>query len=191
MIRFFNDYCNQLFPSISTEVKNAVRQAVSNINMSHSTWFMSSLLSKISQGDIIDKLPFKYYSDEGNEITFISKGMVLSNTCDLQRDPYIVIAPLFSISDGNFNSNVIMDIKDNVVTGKMGFKASSLEDYFVDFSKCNSFNREVIMRGIKLDKIHREFSLTQYACYMLYIKLTIYFMRIENYEWFESRNKGI
>ena len=42
-----------------------------------------------------------------------------------------------------------------------------------------------------MNKIHREQSLSQLACYMLYIKITIYYMRIENHEWFKSRDKGV
>lgn len=191
MIRFLNDYCNQLFPSIDTEIKNAVRDEVSKINMNNSTWFMSSLLEELSQGDILDKIPFTVMEDDGSQKTFIAKGMVLSNTCDLQRDPYIIIAPIFNIDDGNFSESQKNDLKDNVFTGKMGFKNSCLDNYFVDFSKSMTFNRNVILKGIEIDKVHREYSLSQLACYMLYIKITIYFMRIENHEWFESRDKGV
>lgn len=191
MIRFFENYCNQLFPSIDTEIKNAVRDEVSRINMTNSTWFMFHLLEKLSQGDILDKIPFTMMEEDGSRKTFIAKGMILSNTCDLQRDPYIIIAPVFNIEDGQFSEQQKNDLKDNIFTGKMGFKNSCLDNYFVDFSKSMSFNRKVILKGIELNKIHREQSLSQLACYMLYIKITIYYMRIENHEWFESRDKGI
>lgn len=191
MIRFFEDYCNQLFPSIDTEIKNAIRDEVSKINMTNSTWFMLNLLEKLSQGDILDKIPFTITEDDGNQKTFIAKGMVLSNTCDLQRDPYIIIAPLFNIEDGEFSEQQKIDLKNNMFSGKMGFKNSYLDNYFVDFSKSMSFNRKVIFKGIEMNKIHREQSLSQLAYYMLCIKITIYYMRRENHEWFESRDKGV
>lgn len=191
MIRFFEDYCNQLFPSIDTKIKNAIRDEVSKINMTNSTWFMFRLLEELSQGDILDRIPFTIMQDDGSQKTFIAKGMVLSNTCDLQRDPYIIIAPIFNIEDGEFSEQQKIDLKDNIFSGKMGFKNSCLDNYFVDFSKSTSFNRNVILKGIEMNKIHREQSLSQLACYMLYIKITIYYMRIENHEWFKSRDKGV
>ena len=191
MIRFFEDYCNQLFPSIDTEIKNAIRDEVSKINMTNSTWFMFRLLEELSQGDILDRIPFTIMQDDGSQKTFIAKGMVLSNTCDLQRDPYIIIAPIFNIEDGEFSEQQKIDLKDNIFSGKMGFKNSCLDNYFVDFSKSMSFNRNVILKGIEMNKIHREQSLSQLACYTLYIKITIYYMRIENHEWFKSRDKGV
>lgn len=194
MINFLENYCNHLFPSVDTEVKNAVRHAVNQIDMTKSSWFMLNQLEILSQGDILDKIPFSYMKDDGTEKVYIGKGMVLSNTCDLQRDPYIIIAPLFDMDDDvekNFSEQTKKDLKDNIVTAKMGFKNSILDNYFVDFSKSMSFNRDVILKGIKAEKIKREKSLTQYACYMLYIKLTIYYMRIENHEHFETRNRGI
>lgn len=191
MIRFFEDYCNQLFPSIDTKIKNAIRDEVSKINMTNSTWFMYRLLEELSQGDILDRIPFTIMQDDGSQKTFIAKGMVLSNTCDLQRDPYIIIAPIFNIEDGEFSEQQKIDLKDNIFSGKMGFKNSCLDNYFVDFSKSTSFNRNVILKGIEMNKIHREQSLSQLACYMLYIKITIYYMRIENHEWFKSRDKGV
>lgn len=191
MIEFFENYCNNLFPSVDTEIKNAVRTAVSQIDMTKSPWFMLHLLDELSQGDILNKIPFEIIENDGTRKTYITKGMILSNTCDLQRDPYIIIAPVFNIEDGEFTDQQKQDLKNNIYTAKMGFKNSCLENYFVDFSKSMSFNRNVILKGIEENKIKRELSLSQFACYMLYIKITIYYMRIENHEWFESRDKGI
>lgn len=194
MIDFLEQYCGRLFPSVDTEIKNSVRNEVNQIDMTKSPWFMLNTLEVLSQGDILDRIPFSYMKDDGSKNTYIGKGMVLSNTCDLQRDPYIIIAPLFNMDDETekkFSEQTKKDLRDNVVTAKMGFKNSRLDNYFVDFSKSMSFNRNVILKGIEMKKIKIEESLTQYACYMLYIKLTIYYMRIENHEHFETRDRGI
>lgn len=191
MIRFFKDYCNQLFPSIDTEIKNAVRTAIEQIDMSQKTWFMPKVLEDISQGDIISDLPFTIQKEDGNSITYKTKGMILSNTCDLVRDEYVIIAPLYDISKGNFKKEQIRDLKDNVFSGKMCFKDSFLDNYFVDFSQSTSFNRRLIKTAIDRNIIQREASLTQFAWYLMIIKLTVYYMRVENHDWFESRNKGI
>lgn len=191
MIRFFKDYCNQLFPSIDTEIKNAVRTAVEQIDMSQKTWFMPKKLEDLSQGDIISDLPFTIQEENGSSITYKTKGMILSNTCDLVRDEYVIIAPLYDIEKGNFKKEQIKDLKDNVFSGKMCFKDSFLDNYFVDFSQSTSFNRKLIKMAIDRNIIQREASLTQFAWYLMIIKLTVYYMRVENHEWFENRSKGI
>lgn len=196
MIEFFENYCNYLFPSVDTEIKQAIKKEVERIDMTKSPWFMLNKLEVLSQGDILNKLPFPYEKDNGDKRVYVGKGMVLSNTCDLQRDPYIVIAPLFNMDDKiedekEFSAQTKENLKDNIVAAKMGFKNSSLDNYFVDFSKSVSFNRKVLLKGMKTGKIYIEKSLSQFACYMLYIKLTIYYMRVENHEHFESRDRGI
>lgn len=191
MIDFFENYCNRLFPSIDTSVKNSVLEAIKQIDMTKSPWFMLNLLEELSQGDILDKIPFNITQDDGTTKTYITKGLVLSNTCDLQRDPYVMIAPLFNIEGSGFKKQHIETLKNNMYSGKMGFKNSYLDNYFVDFSKSMSFNRNIIIKAIEKKKVKREKSLSQFAAYMLYIKLTIYYMRIENHEHFEKRDKGI
>lgn len=191
MIRYFCEYCNHLFPSIDTEIKNAVRDAVKQINMTQHSWFCSSLLNDLSQGDIVDKVPFSIKNEDGTTTTYMTKGIILSNTCDLQRDKSIIIAPLFDISLGTFNDDEKRDLKDNVYSAKMCFKNSFLDNYFVDFSQSEAFNRNVIKTALDRGIVKRVASLTQFACYMLYTKLTVYYMRIENHEWFQTRNEGV
>ena len=116
MIKFLEEYCNRLFPSVDTEIKNAVRHEVDQIDMTKSPWFMLNQLDVLSQGDILDKIPFLYMKDDGSKKAYVGKGMVLSNTCDLQRDPYIIIAPLFNMDDETekkFSEQTKKDLKDN------------------------------------------------------------------------------
>lgn len=191
MLRFFEEYCNQIFPSVDTEVQNAVRTAIKQINMDNKNWFMPKLLPDLSQGDILSELPFTIQKEDGSTETYMTKGMILSNTCDLVRDDYIMIAPLYDISKGPFEEKQIKDLKDNVFSGKMCFKNSELDNYFADFSQSTTFNRKLILEAMNRDFVKREESLTQFAWYLLLIKLTVYYMRVENHEWFESRIKGI
>ncbi len=191
MLRFFEEYCNQIFPSVDTEIQNAVRTAIKQINMDNKNWFMPKLLPDLSQGDILSELPFTIQKEDGSTETYMTKGMILSNTCDLVRDDYIMIAPLYDISKGPFEEKQIKDLKDNVFSGKMCFKNSGLDNYFADFSQSTTFNRKLILEAMDRDFVKREESLTQFAWYMLLIKLTVYYMRVENHEWFESREKGI
>ena len=67
---------------------------------------------------------------------------------------------------------------------------SSIENYYVDFSKIQSFNKQLIMKLIDEDKLVIEYSLSQFGWYFLLTKLTMHFMRVEDQELFSSRLKG-
>ena len=87
-----------------------------------------------------------------------------------------------------FEEQTQRNIKNNIVSGKMCFTQSELEDLYVDFSMSQSMNRKVIFKLIEDEKIKRIHSLSQFGFYFLCCKITIYYLRVENYENFEYRN---
>lgn len=186
MISKFIEYANEIFPSIDTNVKNGIIEYMQQFDKKKPNWFTQNL-EIISQGDILDNVVFTKVDDEGNEIVFKSKGIVLSNTCDMTRDDYFVIAPLIPYTT-EFEEQTQRNIKNNIVSGKMCFTQSELEDLYVDFSMSQSMNRKVIFKLIEDEKIKRIHSLSQFGFYFLCCKITIYYLRVENYENFEYRN---
>ena len=186
MISKFIEYANEIFPSIDTNVKNGIIEYMQQFDKKKPNWFTQNL-EIISQGDILDNVVFTKVDDEGNEIVFKSKGIVLSNTCDMTRDDYFVIAPLIPYTT-EFEEQTQRNIKNNIVSGKMCFAQSELEDLYVDFSMSQSMNRKVIFKLIDDEKIKRIHSLSQFGFYFLCCKITIYYLRVENYDNFEYRN---
>ena len=124
----------------------------------------------LTQGDIIQKIPFTFYDENGNKNTIITKGMILSNACDVARDEYIIIAPI--ISSKALNKEQKETIRSNKYYDKMCFTNSQLDDYFVDFTRATTFNRKLIKKLLN-KKTKVEFSLNQYGYYLLLTKLTI------------------
>lgn len=187
MISEFFNFVQELFPSISPYTKESVKKAIEQFNVDSLEWFMPSIIDNLSQGDIIDCLPFSFIDENGNEIINLLKGIVLSNSCDIDNHDYIVIAPLFEIKDVLKNEDSINKLRKNQHYDKMCFTNSYLDNMFVDFSKSSSFNTNLVKKLIN-GKTKVQYSLNQYGYYLLLTKLTIYFLRPEDKENNDLRN---
>ena len=181
MIKEFIEFVSELFPSISPYTKENVKKAIEQFNVDNLEWFMPSHMNDLSQGDIIELLPFSFYNDNGERETLMSKGIVLSNSCDIDHDDNIIIAPLILTKDVLKTQESINNLKKNRHYDKMCFTNSQLDEYFVDFTRSTSFNRKIIDRLLK-EKTSVEYSLNQYGYYLLLTKLTVYFLRPEDSE---------
>ena len=113
MMNDFIKYANQMFPNIDTNIKNGIRDFINQFDLSKPNWF-SDNFDNLIQGDIVGMLPFDYLDDNGNDCIFMACGMVLSNSCDLTRDDFIIIAPLIKISE-HLSDGLKSDIKKNIV----------------------------------------------------------------------------
>ena len=95
----FIKYTNQVFPSIDSSIKESVREALNQFDINKFNWFSSNFLGGICQGDILDKIPFTIQDDNGNNEALFTKAMVISNSCDIENDNKILLAPLISYAD--------------------------------------------------------------------------------------------
>lgn len=187
MIKELVEFVTELFPSISPYTKESVMNAIEQFKYENIEWFMPNTLDNLAQGDIIEKLPFSFSDEDGNTSVILTKGIVLSNTCDVENDENIIIAPLFDYR-GILDSSQMYIVRSNKYYDKMCFTNSQLDNYFIDFSKATTFNKKLILKLIKL-KTDRIYSLNQYGYYLLLTKLTIHFMRPEDKDFNEKRNE--
>ena len=187
MIEKFIDYTYQIFPSIDTNIKNGIKELINQFDTSKPNWF-SRPLDILSQGDILDNIPFSYVDENGEETMFLTKGIILSNTCDMTRDKYIIIAPLIPF-EHDFKESTKQNIKNNIVSGKMCLTNSYLDNYYIDFSMSSSYVRKIINNLYENGKITRLHSLSQFGFYFLCSKIAVYYLRVENYKNFNNRNK--
>ena len=187
MLEKFIEFANEIFPSIDTNTKNGIKKLIKQFDTTKPNWFSNSL-EILSQGDILDKIPFTFVDETGKEITYITKGIILSNTCDMTRDEYIIIAPLIPF-EHDFKTSTKENIKNNIVSGKMCFTNSNLDNYYIDFSRSSNFVRKIIVNLYKEEKIKRLHSLSQFGFYFLCSKIAVYYLRVENYENFEAREE--
>jgi len=191
-LKEFINYTNEIFPAIDMSVKKSLKDALEQFDINKFSWFTTEKLDGITQGDILDVIPFQIQDKNGNYKAFPTKALVLSNSCDLTRDKYITLVPLIPYNDTNeFNDNQKKDLLNNKYNGKMCFTGTNIEGYYVDFTRVQSFNRELILGLIEKGKINLEHSLSQFAWYFLLTKLTIHYMRVEDHELFSSRLCGV
>lgn len=135
-------------------------------------FFLPNPLDYLAQGDIIDSLPFELENpDTGELIEHTAPGLVISNTCDSERDPYIVISPLLSMDimygdrKKDFNTNLTFNL--------LYFPDSRFSEYVVDLTIMNSFSRRIVSKYSKIA------SLNQFGYYLFLCKLTVQLMRPE------------
>ena len=186
MISKFIDYTYQIFPSIDTNTKNGIKQLIEQFDTKKPNWY-SNNLENLSQGDILDNIVFTYINNSGDEITYKTKGVILSNTCDLSRDKFIIIAPFIPFNN-EFSPEKQKSIKNNIVSGTMCLTNSDLDNFYIDFSRINSFNRNIVLNLFNNDKIQRVHSLSQFGFYFLCSKIAVYYLRVEDYKNFDSRS---
>lgn len=185
MIKEFIQFVSELFPSISPYTKDNVMNAIKQFDTDRLEWFRPHTLNYLAQGDIIENLPFHFIDKDGNVAPTMAKGIILSNTCDIDHDGNIVIAPMF-------NYETILDeegkhiARANKYYDKMCFTNSQLDNMFVDFTKATTFDRKLIDKLLER-KTKVEYSLNQYGYYLLISKLTVYFFRPEDEETNSSR----
>ena len=190
MLNEFINFTQSLFPSISPYTKEQTKEAIKQFKLSGRTELKllnSTAYDFLAQGDILDGIPFIRIGNNGNITAQRGKGMIISNTCSADHDDEIIIAPLLKIESLNLKrSNII----NNLHYRLFYLPDSKYEDFVVDFSLMNTFNKNVLNKQIEDGKIKKESSLNQFGFYLLIAKLTICFMRPEDEEVQEDRRKN-
>ena len=187
----FINYSYQLFPNIDSSIKQSLSDVLQQFDITKFNWFSPNNLGGINQGDILDKIPFIFQDENGKINLFQTKGMVISNSCDVENDSEVILAPLIPYANSNeFNDNQKKDILNNKYNAKMCLSYSEIDNYYIDLAGMQSFNKHFILKLFEEKKIKLEYSLSQFGWYFLLTKLTIHFMRMEDHELFASRLKG-
>lgn len=199
----FIDFVKSIYPCIDNvkaeNAKKTLRQfAIENHKENGSSLFEGKKYNflennptqEFKQGDIIDKLTFYYIDENGEECEYTSKAMLISNTCDAQRDrdKYLHFAPLMKIqdiiedTDESGRTNVKKDILSNIVLRFLYIPNPKLKDYVVNFQMITSYPSNIIYNSIDYGekKIIHSLNLTGY--YLFLCKLTVYFIRSEKNE---------
>lgn len=168
----FINYSNQIFPAIDSSIKNSIKDALRQFDISKFSCFSTNELGGICQGDILNKIAFTFQEENGMSHAFLTKAMVISNSCDIENDRDILLAPLIPFLDNNeFNENQKQDLLNNKYNGKMCLTHSSIGNYYVDFSRIQSFNKNLIVNLIDANKIKLEYSLSQFGWYFFSTRL--------------------
>ena len=189
MLDEFIEFTQSLFPSISPYVKDKTKEAIKQFELKGKklNLFNYKAYDYLTLGDIFDGVPFSRIEEDGNISVYRGKGMLISNTCSADHDDEIVIAPLLEIDSLGLNKT---DIVNNLHYRLLYLPDERYENYVVDFSLINTFNKDVLNRMIEQKRTVKETSLNQFGFYLFLCKLTICFMRPEDEDVQADRRKN-
>lgn len=186
MLNELIDFTTELFPSINPYTKERVKLAIRQFEVTgygqnppqNIDYCTNQPFDYLTQGDIISDLPFVRYSKTGEKGILVTEGILLSNSCDAERDPSLVFAPLIELR--NFTNAQQEQIKKNESFRLFYLPDADVDNKVIDFSMVNSLPRSMIIQGLEKEHIKKTNSLNRYGYYLLLIKLTVHFMRPED-----------
>jgi len=184
----FIDFVKKLFPNIDPYVEAQTRVSLKQFaSMNQSTVPMLTSFSEdeINQGDILTNIPFYRIGEDGEFETAATSGIVISNSCDIENDDNILIAPMLDL--GQMDPKVIDAIKQNTIYGKIYFPENN--KFVGDFSLIQTFPKKIILDAFSEGKIQKQYSLNLIGFYFLICKLTVHLLRPEN-EGVQSERKS-
>lgn len=190
MLNELIDFVDSILPSVDPEAKDKAKAAISQFHKNGNCFelLLPKQLPSLSQGDIISEIPFSYFKEDGTQQIFKAKGMVISTSCHIDQKNLINIVPVLPLDFYRGNENGTRELKANRIFDYMYFPENILQDYFVDFSRVNTYSKNLIATGIESQKIKRLFSLSQIGFYLFIIKLTVFLMRKEDEETMGKRS---
>ena len=178
MIDEFVEFVQNIFP-LDTQKGDNVRKALRQFSSQGRSlqYFFTTPFGFLAQGDIIDPIIFTKIEDDGEETSFTTKGLVVSNTCDVENDEQIIIAPMLPLSNfGKLRTALVR----NEIMNLLYLPEGNVTDCVADLSLMNAFPSNLIKNYIELGKIRKIESLNQFGYYLFLTKLTIHFMRPED-----------
>src|SRR6266576_351486 len=92
MLVEFADFVGELFPGVDPETTQKRIKALRNRGITASDLYAGTIPPELNQGDIIDPIDFIVIDSAGEPAQFTDRGMVLSNSCDIDHDPQVIIA---------------------------------------------------------------------------------------------------
>jgi len=189
MLKEFIDFVDSVLPSVSPDMREGAKDAILQFEKTGEQlkYMMINPLEQLSQGDILSKVPFMYFEEDGSKKTFVVDALVLSTSCHIDQKDRIVLAPVLPIENFSGNMN---DLKKNTIFDYMYIPDAIMSEKFIDFEYMNTYSKDLIVKGIDLGKVKRIGSLNQLGYYFFIVKLTVYLMRKEDSDTLSERNMG-
>ena len=189
MLQEFIDFVDSVLPAVDPDAKDKAKAAIAQFSSEGNRLelLLPNKLPELSQGDIISDIMFSNFDEDGSQHTYKSRGMIISTSCHIDQKDVLNIVPVLPIEFFNGDKNKRRELEENRIFDYMYFPETMMKDFFVDFSKVNTYSKKLIMQGIERGKIQRLFSLSQIGFYLFIIKLTVFLMRKEDADTMASR----
>lgn len=189
MLNEFIDFVDSILPSVDPDFRDGVKDAILQFekNGEQLKYMMLCPLDELSQGDIISKVPFIYFDENGDQETFVADAMVLTTSCHIDNKDKIVLAPVLPL-EGFYGD--LLSLKKNTIFDFMYIPDDGMEDKYISFEYITSYSKDLIINGINNNRIKRLGSLNQLGYYFFIVKLTVFFMKKEDAMTLNARNEG-
>jgi hypothetical protein len=177
MLREFARIVADLFPSLDTE--NA-REYLRQLRRTPTSWlelYATTFPPRLAQGDIIRPILFVVEEPDESLAQVVAPAIVLSHSCDIDDDQYIVVAPCFPFSMFQ-NHRSVGDIRNNTFFSTLYLQSvPNVGDLVVDLSIIQSIRAATLQRNLEKGTVIRVSSFTNVGYYFLIAKLTVRFFR--------------
>jgi hypothetical protein len=179
MLEAYIDFVKSLFPSISPYVQQRAKECIRQFYVNHQEFpcFTSETIFDLNQGDIIDNITFRRYNELGEEEEYMSDGLVISNSCDIENDTQILIAPFFPIESLQLD---FVTLKNNAYYQLLYFPDYRYANKAADLSLMSPFPKNLLLNKIAEGKVKKIFSLNLIGYYLLLSKITVHLLRPED-----------
>lgn len=186
MLKEFIDFVDSVLPSVDPDFRDGAKKAILQFEAEGKkpSYLMTNILSELSQGDVISRVPFSYFDVSGKQITFSADAMVVSTSCHIDQKDKIILVPIIPLAEFKGDKNALMK---NTIYDFWYIPDAKLSESFVSFSVLNTYSKSLIFEGFKNGKIKRIASLNQLGYYFFIIKLSVYLMRKEDRETLSER----
>ena len=187
----FIDFVTNLFPSISPYVQEQTKSSLEQFYEHGKTFECYNVrnLGGICQGDIIENVSFPKFDDEGNFLISNRTVLVISNSCDIENDDTISVAPFYTFAEAGFNRAQISELQKNVIYNKIYFPDVSEEPVFADLSMIQSLPKSYFIKALENRTMNIKYSLNMVGYYLFLCKLTIHFMHPEDKDLQDNRER--
>lgn len=182
MLEDFIGFVDALFPSISNDTKDKAQEAIRQFKRDGQQFnylTKDDAIEELSQGDILDSIPFRYIDENGDEQVAVTYGIVLTTSCDIDHDDTILIA---SVPDLKDYKGKIDTIKQNQTLTYLYLPDFKMREKYVDFSLVNTYSSSLIKKAIEIGTIKRYASLSKVGYYLFLCKLSAFLLRREDAE---------
>lgn len=131
---------------------------------------------------MISNVEFVEIDEEGHTKITRTSGLIISNTCDLQRKKFILVAPAIPIDESDFkNQAYLTDLKKNTIFEKMYLPSfNSNPEFIIDFSRISPLRRNAVMKKIDDSSSLKITSLSKEGHFFFNLKLITYILRPES-----------
>jgi hypothetical protein len=186
MLDDFAQLLAEVFPSVTPETAQRFIASAKQRSPIAGELYSPVTLPGICQSDILGPLTFRIVDDQGRWTQAEGYGLVLSHSCDIENDEYVIISYGFPMAE----------FRDEMTQAGKASYADAVErntidhlfflpavpgagDLVFDLSIVSSYSSRFVAQALNVGTIRPYASLSQFGFYLFIAKLTVHLLRPE------------